>query len=149
MSALSPNPSPNPSPNAPAAAARRLPGALGALLLGAALLGGCAGLPRDINGSPPTARLVPNSIPPAPITPEESQKLGTLNRDILREQDAAIARQQQAEAYARAYSYYAYPSPSWNLYYGGWGGRHWGGGVGFSSGYGYPGWGWGGYPYWW
>ncbi|WP_420992580.1 hypothetical protein ACKI2N_007265 [Cupriavidus sp. 30B13] len=132
------------SPNLLPAAARRLPRACGALLLGAALLGGCAGLPRDINGSPPTARLMPNSIPPAPITPEESQKLGALNRDILREQDAAIARQQQAEAYARAY--YAYPSPSWNLYYGGWGGGRWGGGVGFSSGY--PGWGWGGYPYW-
>ncbi|MGO4328359.1 hypothetical protein AB4Z48_24820 [Cupriavidus sp. 2TAF22] len=124
------------------AATWRAAGALGALLLGAVLLGGCAQLPRDINGSPPTARLAPDGVPPAPITPEESQKLSALNRDILHEQDAAIARQQQAQAYSRAY--YAYPTPSWNLFYGGWGGGHWGGGVGISGGF--PGW--GGYPYW-
>ncbi len=119
----------------------------GALLAGAALLAaGCAELPRDANGSPPTARLAPNAIPPAPLTPEERQKLDALDQQILREQEAAIARRQQAEAMAAAAAY-AYPNTSWNLYYGGWGGGHWGGGVGFSS----PGWGWGWgrYPYGW
>ncbi|MCY0858397.1 hypothetical protein [Cupriavidus sp. D39] len=120
---------------------------ISALLLGIVLAcGGCAQLPRDINGSPPTARLVPNGVPPPPVTAEDIQKIDALNRQVLREQEAAIARQQQAEAMARAATY-GYPSPSWNLYYGGWGGGHWGGGVGFSS----PGYyrGWGGYPYWW
>ena len=55
---------------------------------------------------------------------------------------ATEQRQQQAEAYARAA--YAYPNTSWNLFYGGWGGGHWGGGVSV----GMPGY-WGGYPYWW
>jgi hypothetical protein len=110
----------------------------GALLLA----GGCAEIPRDMNGSPPTARLVPNAMPPAPLTPEERQKLDSLNQQILHEQEGAIARQQQAEAMAA----YAYPNTSWNLYYGGWGGGRWGGGVSV----GMPGyWGWGGYPYWW
>ncbi|WP_354686014.1 hypothetical protein, partial [Cupriavidus necator] len=90
--------------------------AIGALLLAA----GCAGMPRDVNGAPPTARLAPNAIPPAPLTPEARKKLDALNQQVLREQDAAIAREQQAEAYARAA--YAYPNTSWNLYYGGWGG---------------------------
>lgn len=137
------------TPSAVAAACKasrlvRARGTIGVLLLGAVLAcGGCAELPRDINGSPPTARLVPNGVPPAPITPEERQKLDALNQQVLREQEAAIAYQQQAEAMAQAA---AYAYPSWSLYYGGWGGGHWGGGVGFSS----PGYrGWGGYPYWW
>ncbi|WP_416048087.1 hypothetical protein [Cupriavidus basilensis] len=124
---------------------------ISAMLLGAVLACGgcgCAQLPRDLNGSPPTARLAPNGVPPPPVTAEDIQKIGELNRQVLREQDAAIARQQQAQAMARAATYYAYPTPSWNLYYGGWGGGHWGGGVGFSSP-GYRGWGYGGYPYWW
>lgn len=116
---------------------------IAALCLAGAIATGCAQLPRDINGSPPTARLVPNAIPPAPITPEQKQKLDVLNQQILTEQENAIARQQQADAYARAASY-AYPS-SMSLYYGGWGGGGWGGGLGF----GFPVYrGWGGYPYW-
>ncbi|MDF3838626.1 hypothetical protein P3W85_37685, partial [Cupriavidus basilensis] len=95
----------------------RARGLLGALLLGALLAGaGCAQLPRDINGSPPTARLAPAGVPPAPITPEESRKIDALNRQVLRDQDAAIARQQQAEAFARAVPYaYPYPGPTWNV----------------------------------
>ncbi len=61
---------------------------------------------------------MPNGVPPAPITPEESQSLTQLNQQILRDQEAAIARQQQAEAWA-----YAYPNTNWSLYYGGWGWR--------------------------
>jgi hypothetical protein len=114
---------------------------LGVLMFAA----GCAPmLPRDANGSPPTARLVPNAIPPAPITPEESARMSALNQQILREQNAAIANEQQAQAYARA-AQYAYPPVSTSLYYGGWGGGHWGGGVGF----GVPLGGWGGYPGYW
>ncbi|CAG9172840.1 hypothetical protein CURE108131_21335 [Cupriavidus respiraculi] len=113
-------------------------------LAGAAPLGGCATeLPRDINGSPPTARLVPNAVPPAPLSAQERERLAALNEQVLRDQEAAIARDQQAAAWARAYSY---PRTSYSLYYGGWGGGGWGGGVSVGS----PGyWGWGGYPYWW
>lgn len=113
--------------------------ALGALLLAA----GCVQIPRDANGSPPTARLAANAIPPAPLSAEDRQKLDELNQQVLRDQAAAIALDQQAAAARAAY---AYPNTSWNLFYGGWGGGHWGGGVSV----GMPGWGWGGYPYgWW
>lgn len=104
---------------------------------------GCAApLPRDLNGSPPMARLSPGTAAPAPLTPEERKNLDALNRRILEDQEAAIARDQQAEAWARAYRY-SYPSTSYSLYYGGWGGSGWGGGVSWGS----PGWGWGAYPY--
>ncbi|SPD64150.1 conserved protein of unknown function [Cupriavidus taiwanensis] len=113
--------------------------ALGALLLAA----GCVQIPRDANGSPPTARLAPNALPPAPLSAEDRQKLDELNQQVLRDQAAAIALDQQAAAARAAY---AYPNTSWNLFYGGWGAGHWGGGVSV----GMPGWGWGGYPYgWW
>ncbi|AQV93500.1 hypothetical protein BJN34_06270 [Cupriavidus necator] len=134
----------SPLPESPATTPRVLRriaacAALGALLLAA----GCAEIPRDANGSPPTARLAPNAIPPAPLTTEDKQKLSALNQQVLRDQAAAIAFDQQAAAARAAYGY---PNTSWNLYYGGWGGGHWGGGVGV----GMPGWGWGGYPYgWW
>ncbi|MGO4279687.1 hypothetical protein SAMN05216321_102355 [Cupriavidus sp. OV038] len=128
----------------PRSSCSRLGPAGAVAMLAMALLAGCASpVPRDINGSPATARLMPNGVPPAPITPEESQSLTQLNQQILRDQEAAIARQQQAEAWA-----YAYPNTNWSLYYGGWGGGRWGGGVGVSSP-GYWGGGWGGYPYGW
>jgi len=113
------------------------------VLLAAALLAGaCAApVPRDAYGTPATARLAPEAPPPAQLSAEEMHRLDMLNEQILREQDAAIGRLQAGEAAARAY---AYPSTSWNLFYGGWGGGHWGAGVGVSS----PGY-WGGYPYWW
>jgi hypothetical protein len=128
----------------PALSFRRPGLAAPVVLAGAALLmGGCAELPRDMNGSPPTARLVPNAVPPAPLSAEERARLTALNQQVLREQDAAIARDQQAAAWARAYSY---PYSSYSLYYGGWGRSRWGGGISVGS----PGyWGWGGYPYWW
>lgn len=123
-----------------------IPPLAGAIAL-AALLAGCAApVPRDIDGSPVTARLPPNSIPPAPLSDTERQQLGALNQQILREQAAVMTSEQQAAAWSRAA--YAYPNTSWSVYYGGWGGGRWGGGVGVSS----PGWGgWGGYPYggWW
>jgi len=116
---------------------------LAAATAAAAMIAGCAApVPRDANGVPATVRLEPNSIPPAPLTDEERQKLSELNREVLREQAMSISNQQQAEAaWARGYGY---PTTNWSLFYGGWGGGHWGGGVGVSS----PGWGWGGYPYW-
>ncbi|TWG88350.1 hypothetical protein L602_001300001070 [Cupriavidus gilardii J11] len=116
------------------------------------LAAACAApLPRDLNGSPPTARLAPNAAPAAPMSDEERKKLDALNRQVLRDQEAAIARDQQARAWSRAYTYsypyYAYPS-SFSFFYGS--GRHgsrWGSGIS----YGWPGYwgGWGGYPYWW
>ncbi|ODV42285.1 hypothetical protein AWV79_28430 [Cupriavidus sp. UYMMa02A] len=116
---------------------------LSACLAGATLLaGGCAApVPRDVNGSPATARLAPDATPATPLSPEQRQQLDALNQQILRDQEAAIHQQQ---AYEAAYRAYAYPTTSWNLFYGGWGGGHWGGGVGISS----PGY-WGGYPYRW
>lgn len=115
---------------------------LPALLAAALLAGGCAApVPRDINGTPATARLAPDAASVAPLSVEQMQQLDALNQQILHDQEAAIGRQQAAEA---AYRAYAYPTTSWNLFYGGWGGGHWGGGVGISS----PGY-WGGYPYGW
>ncbi|UXC34963.1 hypothetical protein K6V71_23440 [Cupriavidus gilardii] len=131
-----------------------IPSSIRVALLAAPLMlaAGCAAnLPRDVNGSPPTARLAPDSgsrAPAAPLSPEERKRLDALNKQVLREQEAAIARDQQAQAWARAsaYAYPAYPLSSWSLYYGGWGRGRWGGGVSIGS----PGyWGWGGYPYWW
>ncbi|WP_254601712.1 hypothetical protein, partial [Cupriavidus taiwanensis] len=75
--------------------------ALGALLLAA----GCAQIPRDANGSPPTARLAPNAIPPAPLSADDKQKLDALNQQVLRDQAAAIALDQQAAAARAAYAY--------------------------------------------
>lgn len=120
---------------------RSLP-VLPALLAAALLAGGCAApVPRDFNGTPATARLAPDAASGAPLSVERMQQLDALNQQILHDQEAAIGRQQAAEA---AYRAYAYPTTSWNLFYGGWGGGHWGGGVGISS----PGY-WGGYPYGW
>ncbi len=118
--------------------------------------GGCAELPRDSNGSPPTYRLAPDAATgatgatgvtgasDAALTPQQKQRLDALNQQVLREQEAAIAQERQAEALAR---YYYAPAPAWSVYYGGWSGGRWGGSVGFGA----PGyWGWGGYPYgWW
>jgi hypothetical protein len=115
--------------------------ALPALLAAALLAGGCAApVPRDINGTPSTARMAPEAASSAPLSVERMQQLDALNQQILRDQEAAI---HQRQAYEAAYRGYAYPNTSWSLFYGGWGGGHWGGGVGVSS----PGY-WGGYPYW-
>lgn len=119
-----------------------------ALLAASLLAAACASpLPRDLNGSPPTARLAPDAVPTKPLTEEERKKLDALNKQVLRDQEAAIARNQQAQAWTRSYRYaYPYYPSSWSLYYGGWGRSRWGGGVSIGS----PGyWGWGGYPYWW
>lgn len=95
----------------------------GLVIAMAVMIAGCAApVPRDMYGSPATARLEPGSTPPAPLTDEERQHLTALNQQVLREQEQAIASQQQAEAWARAA--YAYPTTNWNLYYGGWGGGH-------------------------
>ncbi|MEN7528583.1 MULTISPECIES: hypothetical protein [unclassified Cupriavidus] len=113
-----------------------------------AILAGCAApVPRDMDGVPATARLAPGSIPPAPLSEAERQRLSAQNQQILREQATVMASEQQAAAWSRAA--YAYPNTSFSLFYGGWGGGNWGGGVGISSP-GYGGYGWGGYPYgWW
>nr|WP_211947917.1 hypothetical protein [Cupriavidus yeoncheonensis] len=125
----------------PVARVLRSPPVLPALLAAALLAGGCAApVPRDLNGTPATARLAPDAASNAPLSGERMQQLDALNQQILRDQEVAIGRQQAAEAAYRAA--YAYPNTSWNLFYGGWGGGHWGGGVSVSS----PGY-WGGYPY--
>lgn len=99
-------------------------------------LGGCM---MDPPGpSPVYSRLPsPQNQAPQPLSTEEQQRYNQIDRQVLAEQEQAIA----AEAAAQAYSqYYRAPVTVYGGYSsGGWGNR-WGTGVGF--GYGYPGYYW-------
>lgn len=111
---------------------------IAALGAGIALTSGCAmvppgpspiysRLPADQSGVPSTAR---------PLTPEERARYDAIDRQVLAEQDRAMAAEAAAEAWSR---YYAPPVTFYGSYSSGGWGRGWGTGVG----YGYPGWGWG------
>ncbi|CAJ5044694.1 lipoprotein [Burkholderia pseudomallei] len=69
------------------------------------------------------------------LTPDERKRYDEIDRQVLREQNAAIA----AEDAAGAWSYYSPPPVT---YYGGYYGGGWGRGWGSGFGYGYPGWWW-------
>ncbi|CAJ9260411.1 lipoprotein [Burkholderia pseudomallei] len=69
------------------------------------------------------------------LTPDERKRYDEIDRQVLREQNAAIA----AEDAVRAWSYYSPPPVT---YYGGYYGGGWGRGRGSGFGYGYPGWWW-------
>jgi hypothetical protein len=109
-----------------------------ALVAGAAALSGCmmdppgpspiySRLPADQSGIPTTAQ---------PLTPEERARYEAIDRQVMAEQNQAMA----ADAAAQAYSRYAAPPVSvYGSYYSGGWGHGWGTGIG----YGYPGWGWG------
>lgn len=101
----------------------------GVILLAGLTTAGCAPLPRDANGSPPTARLPASATATPQLGPDERERLTALNRQVLREQDDALARRQTWAAYASAPVY----APSVSLYGGGgFVGRGFGGvGVGF------------------
>lgn len=89
---------------------------------------GCTQLPRDVNGSPPTARLTESTTEVPTLSAAERERLKALNQQVLKEQDEALARRQMWAVYASSPVY----APSVSLY-GGWGfgGRGFGGvGVG-------------------
>ncbi|RDJ98997.1 hypothetical protein [Paraburkholderia lacunae] len=71
-----------------------------------------------------------------PLTPEERQRYEAIDRQVLAEQNQAIAAENAAQAWSR---YYAPPVSMYGSYYGGGWGRGWGTGVGVSYG---PYWGW-------
>lgn len=111
------------------------------VLAGSALLTGCvmdppgpspiySRLPADQSGSPNGAR---------PLTEEERQRYDAIDKQVMTEQNQAIAAGNAAQAWAR---YYATPVPVYGGYYGGGWGPGWSDGVGVGVGYA-PGWGWG------
>ena len=125
----------------------RVPAMLLAALLGGALaLGGCAlepagptlisRLPADQSGVPATAR---------PLTPQERQRYDAIDRQVLVDQDLAMAQEAAAQAWARSYTP---PVTLYGGYFGGWRGPAWNVGFG-NAGWGRPGWGWGGSGFGW
>jgi hypothetical protein len=111
---------------------------LGALCTGVALTSGCTLEPPG--PSPIYSRLPAAqsgiSTGPQSLSPDERARYDAIDRQVMADQDRAIA----AEAAAEAWSRYAAPPVTFSgsYYSGGWG-HGWGGGIG----YGYPGWGWG------
>ena len=108
------------------------------LLTGSALLTGCmmdppgpspiySRLPADQSGLPNGTR---------PLTEEERQRYDAIDKQVMTEQNQAIAADAAAQAWAR---YYTPPVTVYGGYYGGGWGPGWGGGVGYYA----PGWGWG------
>lgn len=74
-----------------------------------------------------------------PLSPDEKKRYADIDKQVIREQNEAMA----ADAWARYYAPYYYSPPvTFGGYYGGWGGWNSGWGVGYySPGY-YPGWWW-------
>jgi hypothetical protein len=108
------------------------------LLAGSALLGGCM---MDPPGpSPIYSRLPANQsgIPSGtqPLTAEERARYDAIDKQVMAEQNQAIAADAAAQAWAR---YYTPPVTVYGGYYGGGWGPGWGGGVGVGYA---PGWGW-------
>lgn len=69
------------------------------------------------------------------LTPDEKARYDAIDRQVLAEQDNAMAAEAAAQAWSRAY---APPVTVFGSYYSGGWGHGWGTGIG----YGYPGWGW-------
>jgi hypothetical protein len=84
-------------------------------------------LPADQSGMASTAQ---------PLTPEERARYDAIDRQVMAEQNQAIAADNAAQAYAR---YYSPPVNVYGGYYGGGWGHGWGTGVGFGYS---PYWGW-------
>jgi hypothetical protein len=105
-------------------------------VLGAAgLLAGCV---MDPPGPSPIYSRLPadQTTTAAPLTPEERARYDAIDKQVLAEQDQAMAAEAAAQAWSR---YYTPPVSVYGSYYSGGWGHGWGTGVGF----GYPGWGWG------
>jgi Xaa-Pro aminopeptidase len=84
-------------------------------------------LPADQSGMASTAR---------PLTPEERERYDAIDRQVLSDQNQAIAAENAAQAYSR---YYSQPVSVYGSYYGGGWGHGWGTGVGVGYS---PYWGW-------
>lgn len=115
---------------------------LAAMALGAGVLV-ASGCTMDPPGpSPVYSRLPPNqpggaTTATAPtLTPEQRARYDAIDRQVLADQDQAIATEAAAQAWSRAYA------PPVTVY-GGYSSGGWGNGWGTGVGYGYPGWGWG------
>jgi hypothetical protein len=115
------------------------------------VIAGCAVIDRGPDGSPRMARLSDGGIisAPAPLSPQERERLDAENARILREQEAAITAERRAAARAYAYRaapYYPYypayviPYASSVGFYGHWGSRgRYRGGSSVGISFGYPG----------
>jgi hypothetical protein len=110
------------------------------VLVAAVFVAGCT---MDPPGpSPIYSRLPPNqpgaaTTATAPtLTPEQRARYDAIDRQVLADQDQAIATEAAAQAWSRAYA------PPVTVY-GGYSSGGWGSGWGTGVGYGYPGWGWG------
>jgi len=82
---------------------------------------------------PPAQSGLPATAPV--LTPDEKARYDAIDRQVLAEQDNAMAAEAAAQAWSRAY---APPVTVYGSYYSGGWGHGWGTGIG----YGYPGWGW-------
>jgi len=84
-------------------------------------------LPADQSGLAATAQ---------PLTPEERARYDAIDRQVMAEQNEAMAADAAAQAWSR---YYTPPVSVYGSYYGGGWGHGWGTGVGVGYG---TGWGW-------
>ena len=106
-----------------------------------AALGGCQ---IDPPGPSPILSRLPADQPgtvdttnaPPQLTPEELARYDAIDRQVLFEQDQAIAAENAAQAWSR---YYSPPVSVWGGYSSGGWGRGWGSGIGVGFG---PNWGW-------
>jgi hypothetical protein len=84
-------------------------------------------LPADQSGIAATAQ---------PLTPKERQRYDEIDKQVMAEQNQAMAADAAAQAWSR---YYTPPVTVYGSYYSGWG-HGWSTGIGYGYG---PGWGWG------
>lgn len=112
-------------------------------ILIAGLLAGCATSPLP-DGSRIERLPSPEAAAPPTLTPDEARKLAQLNAQILAEQNAARAREEQLDAWRRANQQYHLDLHYGRVWpYGAYGyGPHWGWRPRWSLGFGY----WGVWP---
>ncbi|HEY3596447.1 MAG TPA: hypothetical protein VGL08_02875 [Paraburkholderia sp.] len=108
------------------------------MIAGAGALAGCV---MDPPGPSPIYSRLPAdqagvTAAAPPLTPEERQRYDAIDRQVLAEQNQAMAAEAAAQAWSR---YYTPPVSVYGSYYSGGGGHGWGTGIGYGS----PGWGWG------
>jgi hypothetical protein len=110
-----------------------------AVVVGSTAFAGCA---IDPPGSSPILSRLPEDqsgtamASPPPLTPEELARYAAIDRQVMFEQDQAIAAENAAQAWSR---YYSPPVSVFGGYSSGGWGRGWGTGVGVGFG---PNWGW-------
>ncbi|WP_414694349.1 hypothetical protein [Paraburkholderia sp.] len=110
---------------------------LATLGAGVALMSGCT---LDPPGPSPIYSRLPSGqsdlAASAPVlTPDERARYDAIDRQVLADQDRAMAAEAAAQTWPRAW---APPVTFYGSYYSG----GWGYGLGTGVGYGYPGWGW-------